>query len=211
MWFRLSQNHTSGAIFNPASWNISTTFAPFSLPKFAAADNVLYVSKAGNDSNDGRAPGSARLTIQAAINTFGTFGAKGVIRVGPGVFTEDVTHYDGVSVIGAGSGQSTIKTPAGSTALGAVQIARGPVTAMQFEGFRIEGSGNAGGIFPIYTIGFEERATLRMVLREASPEKPCSFRRAGLFLFAGAWGFKSSSGSGRWRRRLCSRRCMFCH
>jgi hypothetical protein len=118
--------------------------APIAWPKFDALDNILYVSKAGNDANDGRAPGNAKLKIQSAIDALKNAGKHGQVRVGAGVFTEDITLRDGISVIGAGSNMSTIKAPVGSTAPGAIQIADGPVTGMQFSGFRIEGSGNAG-------------------------------------------------------------------
>lgn len=51
-----------------------------------AVQNVLYVSKSGNDSNDGRSLNTSKLTIKAAlaIATYGT-----TIFVKSGVYTED--------------------------------------------------------------------------------------------------------------------------
>jgi hypothetical protein len=115
--------------------------ASIELPKHFSQDNILFVSTQGNDASDGRAPGSAKLTIMAAINTLAAFGLYGEVRVAPGTYVGDVMLYNGISLVTAGA---TIKATPGSTAKGVVTIAPGPVTAMTFEGFRIEGNGNAG-------------------------------------------------------------------
>lgn len=68
------------------------------LPK-PSADQVLYVSKSGNDSNDGLTPGGAKLTVAAAL---AVLTSGGEILVGAGTFTEtawtvpDETHIRGV-------------------------------------------------------------------------------------------------------------------
>ena len=49
---------------------------------------IIYVTKAGNDSNSGKRPGIAMLTIAAAETAAG---ASGMIVVGPGTYTESVT------------------------------------------------------------------------------------------------------------------------
>jgi hypothetical protein len=109
-----------------------------------ATDNVVYVSTSGVDTADGIGPGTAKRTIQSAIDSLSTAGKHGVVRVGAGVYTEEITLRDGISIIGAGSNMSTIKAPVGSSAKGLIQLAAGPVTGMLFQGFRVEGSGNAG-------------------------------------------------------------------
>ena len=64
-----------------------------------AVDNVLYVSKSGNDANDGRTLASTKLTIKsaAAIATTGT-----TIFVKSGDYVEDtpITVPDFVSIVG---------------------------------------------------------------------------------------------------------------
>ena len=49
---------------------------------------IIYVTKAGNDSNSGKRPGIPMLTIAAAETAAG---ASGMIVVGPGTYTESVT------------------------------------------------------------------------------------------------------------------------
>ena len=62
--------------------------------------NLVYVSKNGNDANNGRSIQEAKLTIEAAV---GIASASTVIRVSPGNYTinNPVTLPDQVSIIGS--------------------------------------------------------------------------------------------------------------
>ena len=57
-----------------------------SIEKFTGT--IIYVTKSGNDSNDGQTPDKAKLTITAAETAAG---ASGKIIVGPGTYAESVT------------------------------------------------------------------------------------------------------------------------
>lgn len=78
-----SYNGTTGTIIKDsgiASASVSQ--------KPASTDEVQYVSINGSDSNDGDSWGTAKLTLQAAINVAcSTSSTGGVIYVGSGVFT----------------------------------------------------------------------------------------------------------------------------
>jgi len=69
-------------------------------------DNVIYVSKIGNDANPGDTPYSAKLTIQAAITQAAADGAainnRFTVMVYPGVYAETLTMADFVDVEGYG-------------------------------------------------------------------------------------------------------------
>ena len=73
-------------------------------------DNVLYVTKSGNDANTGRDINHAKLTIQAAV----TAAAVGdTILVYPGTYTETVTHAaNNVTVMAQGKPSNCIITQA---------------------------------------------------------------------------------------------------
>lgn len=91
---------------------------------------TIYVSKSGNDSNDGTSEGSAKLTIGAAVTLVNTLVGMGAavntISIGDGTYTETVTYSsntltlistsqnrDNVTI--AQSSGSTIKFAKGST------------------------------------------------------------------------------------------------
>lgn len=79
----------------------SKTYIPSSRPNFFPDEvNIVYVSKNGDDANNGRSIQEAKLTIDAAVEiaTEGT-----VIRISPGNYTVNnpVTLPDQVSVIGS--------------------------------------------------------------------------------------------------------------
>ena len=95
----------------PADSSISGSVAR----KPASGDAVRFVSTAGNVSNDGLSWGTAKLTVQAAINvlpastftfedngtiTLGSGG--GTVNVGCGTFAGQVTLRDNISVKGQG-------------------------------------------------------------------------------------------------------------
>ena len=56
----------------------------------------VYVSKSGNDANSGADWEHAKLTIRAGINAAS---AGGVILVGPGDYSDTVSHADGQTVV----------------------------------------------------------------------------------------------------------------
>ena len=80
---------------------------------FSAVENVLYVSKSGNDSNDGKTLGHSFLTIKAAmaVATAGT-----TVFVKSGTYTENnpVTIPAKVALVGD-SPRNTIIKPANNT------------------------------------------------------------------------------------------------
>ena len=65
----------------------------------AAVDNVLYVSKSGNDSNDGRSLTYSKLTIKAAL-AIATRGTTIFVKSGDYTEINPVTVPDFVSIIG---------------------------------------------------------------------------------------------------------------
>jgi hypothetical protein len=69
-------------------------------------DNVIYVSKIGNDANPGDTPYSSKLTIQAGITQAAADGAainnRFTVMVYPGVYAETLTMSDFVDVEGYG-------------------------------------------------------------------------------------------------------------
>jgi hypothetical protein len=86
--------------------------------KGPSSDAVQYVSSNnGNDTNDGLSPGTAKLTIAAAITALnaGVTGG-GVVHLGAGVFAGGVTVPSGVLIIGAGKGATEVTAPNGAAA-----------------------------------------------------------------------------------------------
>jgi len=80
----------------------------------AAAAGVWYVSKSGNDANDGRSWQTAKLTIGAAVVATA---AGATIRIGPGTYVEAVDASAKANLTLEGAGYSTIIAPAAGTAL----------------------------------------------------------------------------------------------
>ncbi len=72
---------------------------------YASGDKILFVSKAGSDSNNGRSPDAAKLTIMAAITALG---GRGKINIGAGIFSEtvDLTGCYQIMLSGQGGGGS---------------------------------------------------------------------------------------------------------
>ncbi|MDE5611154.1 MAG: right-handed parallel beta-helix repeat-containing protein [Odoribacter sp.] len=70
----------------------------------SAPTNVIYVSVAGNDANDGRSWSKAKKTIQSAINV-ATTGKQ--IWVSAGSYSETLTPKDGIPIYGGFSGSET--------------------------------------------------------------------------------------------------------
>ncbi len=84
-----------GVDVSPVSSGISTV----SINGFPSLTNLLYVTKNGNDSNDGRTLGEAKATIKGAVAA----SAEGtVIKVSAGTYVEDnpITLPNQVSVVG---------------------------------------------------------------------------------------------------------------
>lgn len=76
------------------------TFVPTTRPNFFPDEvNIVYVSKNGNDSNNGRSIQEAKLTIDAAV---GIASEGTVIRVSPGnyIINNPIVTPDQVSIIG---------------------------------------------------------------------------------------------------------------
>src|SRR5215218_5748904 len=67
------------------------------------ADHIMFVSKAGNDANNGLGWGSAKLTLGAAMASFVSDSSDGIIYMGAGTFVESPgLSSENVMVIGAG-------------------------------------------------------------------------------------------------------------
>jgi parallel beta-helix repeat protein len=90
--------------------------------KPATADATLWVGSAGSDANDGKSPGSAFATVQAAHDALPVTGGR--VMLGAGTFTGVATvSKPNVTVEGVGP-ETVVQTPAsGSTDLLAVNAA----------------------------------------------------------------------------------------
>lgn len=75
--------------------------------KFLRTDNVIYVSKDGDDANDGLSPTSPKLTVKSGVDVAT---AGDVVHVGPGDYTEDnpIEIREGVAVQGENMYNTTI-------------------------------------------------------------------------------------------------------
>lgn len=84
---------------NAASGNVAL--------KYGTADAVLFVSTTGNDSNDGLSPGTAKATIQAAINALPSRG--GLVRLLGGTYVQNtsLTLKSNLTIQGVGRGDTT--------------------------------------------------------------------------------------------------------
>lgn len=77
--------------------------------KNSSSDHTIYLSSAGNDSNDGLSWGTAKLTAQAAFNTATTSGANtGSVIVACGTYTGPTTWYSNMYVTGICSPDPTV-------------------------------------------------------------------------------------------------------
>lgn len=70
-----------------------------------SGDRIGYVSKGGNDSNDGCSWASAKLTIQAAVNA-----GKFLIYIGAGDFVETVTITNQIMLLGTSGSTGSFGT-----------------------------------------------------------------------------------------------------
>jgi hypothetical protein len=89
---------------------IATTNGPISAMKPATSNAIQYVTTTGNDANDGLSWGTAKATIQAAVNALPLTpdgSTSGVVYVAPGTYTFSTgivlpaSHkHDAISIIG---------------------------------------------------------------------------------------------------------------
>lgn len=87
----------SGATNNQALiWN-GTQWAPGDVAT-ATAQQIVYVSKTGSDTNVGTNPNAPFLTISAAITEANTLGYNLVYVLDGGTYTGDITCVDGIDV-----------------------------------------------------------------------------------------------------------------
>lgn len=101
----LSDNGTTVA----SSENITAPNIPANVAgKNSPSDHTVYVSSAGNDSNDGLSWGTAKLTVQAAFNTATTSGVNpGNVVAACGTYAGPTTWYSNLLFWGWGSSDST--------------------------------------------------------------------------------------------------------
>jgi hypothetical protein len=89
---------------------VATTSGPVGAMKPAISNAIQYVTTTGNDANDGLSWGTAKATIQAAVNALPTTpdgSTSGVVYVAPGIYTFSTgivlpaSHkHDAISIIG---------------------------------------------------------------------------------------------------------------
>lgn len=118
---------------------------------------TIYVSKSGNDSYDGLTWGTAKLTIQEAVDTI-TDSVGALILVGPGKYQENVLIYgkDGVTIralvpgwesqMRPSDGATKITFTAGGIASAGVAFAV-LSRSVTIEGFCLDAGGAYDGIY----------------------------------------------------------------
>lgn len=101
----IPQADTNGNLINSSVTASAITNAA---GKNSSSDNTIYLSSAGNDSNDGLSWGTAKLTVQAAFNTATTSGANpGVVQVACGTYTGPTTWYSNLAFVSWGAPDAT--------------------------------------------------------------------------------------------------------
>ena len=87
---------------------------------YAEANSVC--TAAGNDSNDGLAPGRPKATVQSVIDTYDLTSASAVVYIDPGTYAQSFSNTSadaGARFVGAGSNRTTFNVPSGQTAFNA--------------------------------------------------------------------------------------------
>lgn len=120
----------------------STYVGSGSETKAHASDAIQYVSTSGSDTNDGLSWGTAKATIQAAIDALPAGGGR--VTIGAGTFDigSTITVPAGaLKIEGAGPNVTTLKWTgaANGTVLSLVKFAGSTA-----DGFTIDGNGSAG-------------------------------------------------------------------
>lgn len=82
---------------------------PTAIPAGVAEENIIYVAKDGNDSNNGTLT-EPKLTIKSAVESIGSGITDVVIRVAPGTYIEDnpISLPDEVTIIGHSLRETTV-------------------------------------------------------------------------------------------------------
>lgn len=76
--------------------------------KASSVDHMVYLSSSGNDSNDGLSWGSAKLTVQAALNLSTGSGVNpGSVLAACGTYAGPTTWYSNVLFMGMGSSDAS--------------------------------------------------------------------------------------------------------
>lgn len=113
----------------------------FDFEPTALCTTVCYVNAAtGSDLNDGASPGTAKKTIQAAVNAVSP---GGTVNVAAGTYLEDVTvnsTKNGITLQGAGIDQSIIKGTKGDASGNTLWLFA--TTGVIVDGFTITRDGN---------------------------------------------------------------------
>lgn len=160
--------------------------------KPAAADAIRFVSKAGNDANDGLSLGTAKATIQAAINSLPA-GRKGEVRLMYGTWEIAVTLWvpSNVELVGAGgrSMLSVIKRAngmyhdaiVGGTYTG-VNVARAGTTMDWDDGTPFTSTSRGAGIALRHLYIDGNGANAGRHPGETAPAPTSSYRGSGIWL-----------------------------
>lgn len=135
----LKSNWVSGEQFSAADQN-GVADAVNKLPQ-PAADQLLYVSTAGDDADDGLTPGGAKLTIAAALSALPS---GGLIQVGAGDYTESaITNAaisDNITIRGVGHAtQIFFDTPNSSL----ITLSGDRVSRLQLQDLQLRLTANA--------------------------------------------------------------------
>lgn len=94
-----------------ATGNISATgtiVGSNTASKNPSADHTVYLSSAGNDSNDGQSAGAAKLTSQAAFNAATNSGTNpGIVIAACGTYVGPTTWYSNMAIVSYGATDAT--------------------------------------------------------------------------------------------------------
>ena len=123
--------------------------------------NTWYVSKSGNDSNDGRTIGTPKLTWQAAITAAGaerlSSGQTQGVLVYPGTYTENIVVSNGVSIYGV--------APRNTALNGTITMASDAHGAMLNDFTVIDTDGTIGTVFSMpYGLSTTHEVKMRNVI-----------------------------------------------
>lgn len=133
-------------VFDGDAWTAVVTGGP------ASAENVWYVSKSGNDSNDGRTLSTAKLTIKAAVTAAGE-GASIFVKAGTYYENNPVQMKKRQSIIG--DSLRTVNVHPNNTTSDIFYVQNGTyLTGMTFRGH----------VSPAYAVAFNPDGSAGMIV-----------------------------------------------
>ena len=147
----LSVAHNSNGTINGPGSGLDSRY-----PQLLSTANVQYVSSAGNDSNTGTSPGTAKLTIPAAITALGSNPGTVVLMAGTIIDTAGIVVPASVSIEGPGSAMCTIDSRAATASISGTNA--GGWYKQHFTGFAIShaNNSNTGVKFITHSVGIAQ-------------------------------------------------------